>query len=62
MAFGAGLGRRPEVITVFRNRADARPAYFIELCIVGEQVTQIKDFRYVPYILAEASQLEWIQS
>ncbi len=60
LAPGAVDGR--EVITVFRNRADPRPAYFIELGIVGEQVTRIKDFRYVPYILAEASQLEWIQS
>ncbi|MEI9936047.1 MAG: SDR family NAD(P)-dependent oxidoreductase [Pseudomonadota bacterium] len=51
-----------EVITVFKNRDDARPAYFIELDIEGEYVTQIKDFRYVPYILAEASQLEWIHS
>ncbi len=51
-----------EVITVFRNRNDARPTYFIELEFMGEQVTRIKDFRYVPYILAEASQLEWIDS
>ena len=49
-----------EVIVVFRNRKDLRPGYFIELQFLGEQVTQIKDFRYVPYILAEASRLEWL--
>lgn len=57
LAPGSVDGR--EVITVFRNRADARPAYFIEVDMRGEQVTRIKDFRYVPYILSEASQLEW---
>jgi RNA polymerase sigma-70 factor, ECF subfamily len=51
-----------EVIAAFRNRADARPAYFIELQFVGEQVARIKDFRYVPYILAEASRLQWLRS
>jgi len=48
-----------EVIVVFRDPQSARPAYFIELHFSGEQVTQIKDFRYVPYILAEASGLAW---
>jgi RNA polymerase sigma-70 factor (ECF subfamily) len=58
LAPGSVDGR--EVITVFRSRSDARPSYFIELELVNQQVTRIKDFRYVPYILAEASQLEWI--
>jgi RNA polymerase sigma-70 factor, ECF subfamily len=51
-----------EVIIVFRNPEDARPAYFIELRFFGEHVTQIKDFRYVPYILADASRLAWVPS
>lgn len=48
-----------EVIVVFRDRSDARPSYFIELQFSGGKVTAIKDFRYVPYILAEAAHLEW---
>jgi len=43
-----------EVIVVFRARGDARPAYFIELEFAGGRVTTIRDFRYVPYILADA--------
>jgi RNA polymerase sigma factor (sigma-70 family) len=60
LAPGSVDGR--EVIAVFQSRSDARPAYFIELEITREQVTRIKDFRYVPYILAEVSQLEWVHS
>jgi RNA polymerase sigma-70 factor (ECF subfamily) len=51
-----------EVITVFRKRDDPRPSYFIELEFFAERVTRIKDFRYVAYILAEASQLAWGQA
>jgi len=50
-----------EVIVVFRNREQARPAYFIELEFLGEKVNAIRDFRYVPYILAEASRVEWVR-
>ena len=50
-----------EVIVVFRAPGDARPAYFIELEFAGERVRAIKDFRYVPYILTEASRVEWVQ-
>jgi len=57
LAPGAVDGR--EVVVVFRHRTDERPSYFIELAFLGEQLTTIKDFRYVPYILAEASRLEW---
>src|SRR6478609_11333047 len=60
LAPGSVDGR--EVITVFRNRADVRPAYFIELEFLDEQVIRIKDFRYVPYILAEPSQVDWVHS
>ncbi|HET7542647.1 MAG TPA: sigma-70 family RNA polymerase sigma factor [Polyangiaceae bacterium] len=58
-----------EVILVFRTPsgvtqrvagAHARPGYFIELQFAGERVTMIRDFRYVPYILAEASGLMWL--
>lgn len=48
-----------EVIVVFRDPSDARPSYLIELQFLGGRVTAIKDFRYVPYILAEATHLEW---
>jgi len=57
LAPGSVDGR--EVITVFRKRDDPRPSYFIELEFFAERVTRIKDFRYVPYILAEAAQLSW---
>jgi RNA polymerase sigma factor (sigma-70 family) len=57
-----GLVDGREVITVFRNRSDARPSYFVELEFFEGQVTRIKDFRYVPYILNEVSRLEWISS
>jgi RNA polymerase sigma-70 factor (ECF subfamily) len=43
------LGER-EVLAVFRNPADARPGYFIELTLTGGRVAAIRDFRYVPYV------------
>jgi len=57
LAAGSVDGR--EAVVVFRNRADARPSYFVELEFFAERVTRIKDFRYVPYILNDASRLEW---
>jgi RNA polymerase sigma factor (sigma-70 family) len=51
-----------DVVTVFRRRDDAGPAYFIELEFFGEHLTRIKDFRYVPYILAEAARVDWVRS
>jgi RNA polymerase sigma factor (sigma-70 family) len=47
------LGGR-EVIAVFRHVGDARPGYFIELGLDNGQVSSIRDFRYVPYITADA--------
>jgi RNA polymerase sigma factor (sigma-70 family) len=46
-----------EVILVYREPNTARPEYFIELSFdnEGEQVVFIRDFRYVPYILADAA-------
>jgi RNA polymerase sigma-70 factor (ECF subfamily) len=43
-----------EVLAVFRNPADTRPNYFIELTLRGDRVAAIRDFRYVPYIGEEA--------
>jgi RNA polymerase sigma factor (sigma-70 family) len=43
-----------EVIAVFRDPADPRPSYFVELTTRDGFITQIKDYRYVPYILSEA--------
>jgi RNA polymerase sigma-70 factor (ECF subfamily) len=40
-----------EVVAVLR---DARPAYFIEVTLRDGRITRIRDFRYVPYILADA--------
>ena len=46
-----------EVVLVYLEPNGARPAYFIELGFdsEGEHVTWIRDFRYVPYILADAA-------
>ncbi len=44
-----------EVVAAFRDAGDERPGYFIELTLADGQVTAIRDFRYVPYIAAEAA-------
>ena len=46
-----------EVVLVYLEPDGVRPAYFIELGFdsEGEHVTWIRDFRYVPYILADAA-------
>jgi RNA polymerase sigma-70 factor (ECF subfamily) len=46
------LDGRP-VLWVFTPRASAAPRYFIELGWRDGKVSEIKDFRYVPYIAAE---------
>jgi RNA polymerase sigma-70 factor (ECF subfamily) len=43
-----------EVVAVFRDPPGARPAYFVEVTFAGGRVAAIKDFRYVPYIAADA--------
>jgi len=43
-----------EVIAVFRQPGDARPAYFIELTLENGKVRFIRDYRYVPYVLQDA--------
>jgi RNA polymerase sigma factor (sigma-70 family) len=43
-----------EVVAGFRSPSDARPSYFIELEWDNGLVTRIRDFRYVPYICADA--------
>jgi hypothetical protein len=43
-----------EVLAVFHDPRDARPAYFIEVTLVERRVAAIHDFRYVPYIGQEA--------
>jgi RNA polymerase sigma-70 factor, ECF subfamily len=45
-----------EVIAVFRDPGgDVRPSYFVELTMRDGFIVLIKDYRYVPYILDEAS-------
>jgi RNA polymerase sigma factor (sigma-70 family) len=46
-----------EVVLAYRDRDNVRPQYFIELGFddEGERVARIRDFRYVPYILADAA-------
>jgi RNA polymerase sigma-70 factor (ECF subfamily) len=43
-----------EVLAVFREPDAAKPAYFIEMTLVGNHVTVIRDFYFVTYILQEA--------
>jgi RNA polymerase sigma-70 factor (ECF subfamily) len=43
-----------EVVAGFRDRDALRPSYFIELDVRDGRVTRIRDFRYVPYICADA--------
>ena len=43
-----------EVVAVFRSETESLPAYFIELTFSEGRLAAIKDFRYVPYIAADA--------
>ncbi len=42
------------VLAIFRPAASERPTYFVQLQWGGQQVAQVRDFRYVPYIAQEA--------
>jgi RNA polymerase sigma-70 factor (ECF subfamily) len=44
-----------EVIAVYRRREDPRPSYFVELTFRDGFIVRIEDFRYVPYILNDAT-------
>jgi RNA polymerase sigma factor (sigma-70 family) len=44
-----------EVVAGFRSESEARPSYYIELGMEGGLVTDIRDFRYVPYICVDAA-------
>jgi RNA polymerase sigma factor (sigma-70 family) len=44
-----------EVLAVLATPHDTAPLYFIELGWRGDRVTQIRDFRYVPYIAQEGT-------
>jgi hypothetical protein len=44
-----------EVLAAFRDPADERAGYLVELTFVNGQVTVIRDFRYVPYIMVDAA-------
>jgi RNA polymerase sigma-70 factor, ECF subfamily len=44
-----------ELLAVFRDARDRRPAYFMELTLVDGRVATIRDFRYVSYLTREAS-------
>jgi RNA polymerase sigma factor (sigma-70 family) len=43
-----------EVVIVFRSPQDVRPSYFIELTLDKGKVRLIRDYRYVPYVMADA--------
>jgi len=43
-----------EVIAVFEDRADPKPSYIMWLEWRGDQITFIRDYRYVRYVTADA--------
>jgi RNA polymerase sigma-70 factor (ECF subfamily) len=43
-----------EVIAVFENRLDTKPSYFMWLEWCGNEITFIRDYKYVRYIIADA--------
>jgi len=43
-----------EILAVYSPPDDARPSYFMELKIVAGRITEICDFRHVPYIMRDA--------
>jgi RNA polymerase sigma factor (sigma-70 family) len=43
-----------EVIAVFENRIDAKPAYFMWLEWRGERISFIRDYRYARYVVSDA--------
>ena len=43
-----------EILAVYSPPEDARPSYFMELKIVAGRITEIRDFRHVPYIMRDA--------
>jgi RNA polymerase sigma factor (sigma-70 family) len=44
-----------EVLAVFRDPQDARPSYFVELTLADGRIGQIRDFRFVSYVVREAT-------
>jgi RNA polymerase sigma-70 factor (ECF subfamily) len=52
--FAPGFVDGREAILVYREARDLSPRYFIELTLDGNQVRFIRDFYFVPYILADA--------
>ena len=43
------------VVALFAHGDDEAPAYLVELAIEAGFVTAIRDYRFVPYLLAEAT-------
>jgi RNA polymerase sigma factor (sigma-70 family) len=44
-----------EIVAVFRAQGDSRPGYFIELTVENGKIRFIRDFRYVSYVMQDAS-------
>jgi RNA polymerase sigma-70 factor (ECF subfamily) len=43
-----------EVIAVFEDIVDARPSYFMWVEWRGDEITSIRDYKYVRYVMADA--------
>jgi RNA polymerase sigma factor (sigma-70 family) len=44
-----------EVVAVYRDPADPRPAYLMDLTVEDGKVSAIRDYRYVPYLVQDAT-------
>ena len=44
-----------EVLAVFLDPLDPQPSYLIELTLKDDRVAVIRDFRYAPYVVCEAT-------
>ena len=49
-----GLAREPEVIAVFEDRGDPKPSYMMWLEWRDGQISFIRDYRHVRYVIADA--------
>ena len=55
LRFVLGSAEGRDVIGVFRGAAATRPAYVILIDVDGDQVSLIRDYRYIPYMADELS-------
>ena len=42
-----------EILVVYSHPDDVRPSYFVELKVIAGRITEIRDFRHLPYIMQD---------